>query len=120
MRNTIGIVKTVTVRLPESLAAAIDSEGRRRQISKSDVVRERLEAGAGYVTADPLDRITDLIGSIDRAARRSERPQEAISERQRLWAETPSLTLERPERFERLKRPERFERLERFERSVVV
>ena len=58
-------MKTVTVRLPESLAAAIDSEARRRRISKSDVVRERLEAGAGFTAAGHLDRIADLIGSVD-------------------------------------------------------
>ena len=58
-------MKTVTVRLPESLAAAIDAEARRRRISKSDVVRERLEAGAGYGAGSSLDRIADLIGSVD-------------------------------------------------------
>ena len=58
-------MKTVTVRLPESLVAAIDSEARRRRISKSDVVRERLEAGGGYGGGSALDRIADLIGSVD-------------------------------------------------------
>lgn len=58
-------MKTVTVRLPEALAAAIDAEARRRRVSKSDIVRERLEAAAGYDAAAPLDRIADLIGSVD-------------------------------------------------------
>jgi hypothetical protein len=60
-------VKTVTVRLPESLAAQIDAEARRRRMSKSDVVRERLEAGAGYGTrtSSTIEHISDLVGSVD-------------------------------------------------------
>jgi len=38
------VMKVLTVRLPEPLAAEIESESRRRKLSKSDVVRERLEA----------------------------------------------------------------------------
>ena len=38
------VMKTLTVRLPEALAAEIESEPRRRKLSKSDVVRERLVA----------------------------------------------------------------------------
>ena len=61
-------MKTVTVRLPESLIAAIDAESRERGISKSDVVRERLEAGAGYGSpsrSGSFERIADLVGSVD-------------------------------------------------------
>ncbi len=61
-------MRTVTVRLPDSLAAEIDVESRRRRISKSDVVRERLEAGAGYgntARSGSFDRIADLVGSVD-------------------------------------------------------
>jgi Arc/MetJ-type ribon-helix-helix transcriptional regulator len=36
-------MKTLTVRLPEPLVADIEAESRGRKISKSDVVRERLE-----------------------------------------------------------------------------
>ena len=36
-------MKTLTVRLPEPLVADIEEESRGRKISKSDVVRERLE-----------------------------------------------------------------------------
>jgi len=62
-----GYVKTLTVRLPEPLVAEIESESRALQVSKSDVVRDRLRRGAG---ADrhrrgPLDEIADLIGSVD-------------------------------------------------------
>jgi Arc/MetJ-type ribon-helix-helix transcriptional regulator len=60
-------MKTLTVRLPDPLVAQIDAESRARHISKSDVVRERLQAGArpeGYDAA-PLHVIADLIGSVD-------------------------------------------------------
>jgi Arc/MetJ-type ribon-helix-helix transcriptional regulator len=35
-------MKTLTVRLPETVVAEIEAESRRRKLSKSDVVRERL------------------------------------------------------------------------------
>jgi Arc/MetJ-type ribon-helix-helix transcriptional regulator len=60
-------MKTITVRLPESLAAEIEAESRRRKLSKSDVVRERLErasASAAEPSAPSYD-IADLIGSVD-------------------------------------------------------
>jgi len=59
-------MKTLTVRLPEALAAEIMAECRHRGLSKSDVIRERLEA-RGKTTPRPpvLDAIEDLIGSID-------------------------------------------------------
>ena len=60
-------MKTLTVRLPEALAAQIEAESRERRLSKSDIVRERLtrtepsdqKRPAGY------ELIADLIGSID-------------------------------------------------------
>jgi hypothetical protein len=60
-------MKTLTVRLPESLVAAIEAEARRRGLSKSDIVRERLErapAAAAEPNAAPYD-IADLIGCLD-------------------------------------------------------
>ena len=60
-------MKTITVRLPESLALEIEAESRRRKVSKSDVVRDRL-LEAGRRTRPPsaaLDGIADLIGSVD-------------------------------------------------------
>jgi Arc/MetJ-type ribon-helix-helix transcriptional regulator len=59
-------MKTLTVRLPEALVSQIERESRRRKLSKSDVVRERLSAQqtrGGHPAA--LDAIADLIGSID-------------------------------------------------------
>jgi Arc/MetJ-type ribon-helix-helix transcriptional regulator len=60
-------MKTITVRLPEPLVAEIEGESRLRKISKSDVVRERLQRGLGGQEdpAAPLEAIRDLIGSVD-------------------------------------------------------
>ena len=59
-------MKTLTVRLPEPLVADIEAESRGRKISKSDVVRERLElAPRGRRRPASLHAIADLIGSVD-------------------------------------------------------
>ena len=60
-------MKILTVRLPEGLVGQIEAESRERKISKSDVVRERLEAGAEYGRRErsAFDGIADLIGSVD-------------------------------------------------------
>ena len=58
-------MKTINVRLPDPLAAEIEAESRTRRVSKSDVVRERLERGPMDAGADPLAGIRDLIGSVD-------------------------------------------------------
>ena len=60
-------MKTLTVRLPEPLVADIEAESRGRRISKSDVVRERLQLATGPERRQPaaLDAIADLIGSVD-------------------------------------------------------
>ena len=59
-------MKTLTVRLPEPLVADIERESRGRRISKSDVVRERLErAPRKRRHTTSLDAIADLIGSVD-------------------------------------------------------
>jgi Arc/MetJ-type ribon-helix-helix transcriptional regulator len=59
-------VKTLTVRLPEPLVADIEAESRERKVSKSDVVRERLQRARGPAARPrPLDAIADLIGSVD-------------------------------------------------------
>ena len=59
-------MKTLTVRLPEPLVSEIEAESRARNISKSDVVRERLRPSAARRRArpDPLHDIADLIGSV--------------------------------------------------------
>jgi Arc/MetJ-type ribon-helix-helix transcriptional regulator len=60
-------MKTLTVRLPEPLVADIEEESRGRKISKSDVVRERLEFAPRRrrKRAASLHAIADLIGSVD-------------------------------------------------------
>lgn len=59
-------MKTLTVRLPEPLVADIEAESRGRKISKSDVVRERLETEPRKRRrATSLNAIADLIGSVD-------------------------------------------------------
>jgi hypothetical protein len=57
-------MKTLTVRLPERLAADIEAESRERRVTKSDIVRERLER-ASAPSSGSLDAIADLIGSVD-------------------------------------------------------
>jgi hypothetical protein len=59
-------MKTLTVRLPDALVAEIEAESRERNLSKSDVVRERLSrTDAKPSTLPSLSAIADLIGSID-------------------------------------------------------
>jgi Arc/MetJ-type ribon-helix-helix transcriptional regulator len=60
-------MKTITVRLSEWLAAEIETESRLRKISKSEVVRQRLQLAAGPAgnRNAPLPGIADLIGSVD-------------------------------------------------------
>jgi hypothetical protein len=60
-------MKTLTVRLPEALVAQIEAESRRRKLSKSDVVRERLNRYDVAPRPQPasLDAIADIVGSID-------------------------------------------------------
>jgi len=60
-------MKRLTVRLPERLVAQIEAEARRRNLSKSDVVRERL-AGVKGRRRQPtswLDATKDVVGSVD-------------------------------------------------------
>lgn len=63
----MNVMKTLTVRLPEPLVADIEEESRGRKISKSDVVRERLELAPRKRRrrAALLNAIADLIGSVD-------------------------------------------------------
>lgn len=58
--------RTLTVRLPEALADEIETESRKRGVSKSDVVRERLARARPEAKLPPhLESIADLIGSVD-------------------------------------------------------
>lgn len=59
-------MKTLTVRLPEQLVAEIEAESRGRRVSKSDVVRARLQArrDSGRGDQQTLAAIADLVGSV--------------------------------------------------------
>jgi hypothetical protein len=59
-------MKTLTVRLPEALAAEIEAESRDRKISRSDVVRERLERAPRRPRRTPpsFAAIADVVGSV--------------------------------------------------------
>jgi hypothetical protein len=59
-------MKSLTVRLPEPLVAELEAESRQRKISKSDIVRERLEMRAVPMArrAAPLADVEDLIGAV--------------------------------------------------------
>jgi Arc/MetJ-type ribon-helix-helix transcriptional regulator len=58
-------MKSLTVRLPEPLVADIEAESRGRKVSKSDVVRKRLErASRKRRRTASLTAIADLIGSV--------------------------------------------------------
>jgi hypothetical protein len=57
--------KSVNVRLPVPLLAEIEAESRARGMTKSEVVRERLQSVPVKATDDPLASIRDLIGSVD-------------------------------------------------------
>jgi Arc/MetJ-type ribon-helix-helix transcriptional regulator len=60
-------MKTLTVRLPEALVTQIEAESRRRKLSKSDIVRERLTGAGRRRRRQPalLEAIADVIGSVD-------------------------------------------------------
>jgi Arc/MetJ-type ribon-helix-helix transcriptional regulator len=59
-------MKSFTVRLPETLVADIEAESRVRKVSKSDVIRERLEDGPqrGAPKASSWEAIADVVGSV--------------------------------------------------------
>jgi Arc/MetJ-type ribon-helix-helix transcriptional regulator len=60
-------MKTITVQLPEKLVAELEREARLRKISKSDVVRERLQKALkpSRRRLASVATIIHLIGSVD-------------------------------------------------------
>jgi len=56
-------MKALTVLLPEALVAQIERESRRRGLSKSAVVRERLSRAS--LVSPSFAAIADLVGSVD-------------------------------------------------------
>jgi hypothetical protein len=59
-------MKTLTVRLPDALVGQIEAESRERGVSKSDIVRERLNriAPAEQKLPPTYEAIAHLIGSV--------------------------------------------------------
>lgn len=57
--------QSLTVRLTDELTARLDAEAQARGLSRSDLVRERLESGDTYGTSTGYGVIADLVGSID-------------------------------------------------------
>ncbi|MBM3834005.1 MAG: ribbon-helix-helix protein, CopG family [Verrucomicrobia bacterium] len=55
-------MKTLTVRLPDSLVAEIEQESQARRVSKSDVMRERLRQPQGL--SAKAGSMQELIGHI--------------------------------------------------------
>jgi hypothetical protein len=61
------VMKTLTVKIPEALYAKILAEAEVRRVSRSEVVRERLEAGEippgmpGTGTLTLWNRLSDLV-----------------------------------------------------------
>jgi metal-responsive CopG/Arc/MetJ family transcriptional regulator len=53
-------VKTLTVKLPDPLFAEIENAARTRNLSKSEIVRERLERSVG-AKSSLLSRMEDLV-----------------------------------------------------------
>jgi len=69
--NALRNMKTLTVRLPEPLLADIEAESRGRKISKSDVVRERLQLAPRKRRRNTsLNTIADLIASRNQLEKR--------------------------------------------------
>lgn len=58
-------MKSLTVRLPDHLVERLEAEARRRKMSKSDIVRERLSATSAQPETSTLASISDLIGSVE-------------------------------------------------------
>jgi len=60
-------MKTLSVRVSDRIDAELEAESRARKLSKSDIVRERLNNPKRSKQAVPrsYQDITDLIGSID-------------------------------------------------------
>jgi hypothetical protein len=55
-------MKTLTIRLPNALAQEIEAESRRRSVTKSDVVRERLQQDPKTTAA--VGNMDEVVGNI--------------------------------------------------------
>jgi Arc/MetJ-type ribon-helix-helix transcriptional regulator len=59
-------MKSVTLRLPDELVDQVAAEAKRRKMSKSDVLRERLNRSADSpVKTDWSDVLAKVVGAVD-------------------------------------------------------
>ncbi len=75
-------MRTLTVRLPENLAAEIEAESRARSVAKSDVVRERLQYrhAAARRPLTMAEAAADILRQIDEEAiKTAHLPRRSIS-----------------------------------------
>lgn len=75
-------MKTLTVRLPDSLVLEIEHEASERRVSKSDVVRERLAAAPSH-GAEPGSSMRDLVGDLIGSVRNDDRPADLSSNKKK-------------------------------------
>jgi Arc/MetJ-type ribon-helix-helix transcriptional regulator len=68
MHMGYGRSSQISLRLPETLLREIDRQARQRRLSRSDVIRQLLEAQLGGARDAELDhpyaRVRDLVGSV--------------------------------------------------------
>ena len=84
-------MKTLTVRLPDRLAADIEAEARKRGVSKSDIMRERLERAPNTPRNTALlDSVAHLFGSVE-----DDLPSD-LSARKKHYLRTRGFGLRRP------------------------
>lgn len=53
-------MKTLTVKIPEPLLAEIDAAARERRVSRSVIIRERLQFGSGAAGSSLWNRMENL------------------------------------------------------------
>jgi hypothetical protein len=54
-------MKALTVKVPEPLLADIEAAAKERKVSRSEIIRERLEQGAGRSGSSLWSRMEDLL-----------------------------------------------------------
>lgn len=58
-------MKTLTVKLPERMAALLEREAERAQVSKSEMVRDILDRHLSGSAVSAVDLAADLAGCVD-------------------------------------------------------
>ena len=63
--STVVRMKTLTIKLPERLAASLEREAERAQVSKSEMVRDILDRHLSATAVSAVDLARDLTGCVD-------------------------------------------------------